>query len=178
MSLANQTQPPFMPPRRNISRVSSDESWSSTRRILKSVLHRPWVLLASSVVIMALSYGCYRFLGTDLLPAMDEGGFILDYYTPAGSSLTESDRILRHIEEILRSVPEVENTSRRTGLQLGLAAVTEANRGDFTVRLKRKRKSRHRRDHRRCPRPGGTKRTFRESGIRAGPAGHDWRPVQ
>jgi multidrug efflux pump subunit AcrB len=108
-------------------------------RILKSVLHRPWVLLASSVVIMALSYGCYRFLGTDLLPAMDEGGFILDYYTPAGSSLTESDRILRHIEEILRSVPEVENTSRRTGLQLGLAAVTEANRGDFTVRLKRKR---------------------------------------
>ncbi len=108
-------------------------------RLLTGVLHRPWVLVASSVVIVLLSYGCYRFLGTDLLPAMDEGGFILDYYTPAGSSLTESDRILGHIEQILRSVPEVENTSRRTGLQLGLAAVTEANRGDFTVKLKRKR---------------------------------------
>ncbi|MGA2427426.1 MAG: efflux RND transporter permease subunit [Candidatus Acidiferrum sp.] len=108
-------------------------------RLLTGVLHRPWVLVASSVVIVLLSYGCYRFLGTDLLPAMDEGGFILDYYTPPGSSLAESGRILSHIEQILRSVPEVENTSRRTGLQLGLAAVTEANRGDFTVKLKRKR---------------------------------------
>jgi multidrug efflux pump subunit AcrB len=109
-------------------------------RLLTGVLQRPWVLVASSVVIVLLSYGCYCFLGTDLLPAMDEGGFILDYYTPAGSSLTETDRILGHIEQILRSVPEVENTSRRTGLQLGLAAVTEANRGDFTVKLKRRRK--------------------------------------
>jgi len=108
-------------------------------RLLRKVLHRPWILVGSSAVIILLSYGCYRFLGTDLLPAMDEGGFILDYFTPAGSSLTESNRILAHIEQILRSVPEVENTSRRTGLQLGLAAVTEANRGDFTVKLKRKR---------------------------------------
>jgi CzcA family heavy metal efflux pump len=107
--------------------------------VLRRVLHRPWILAASSAVILLLSYGCYRFLGTDLLPAMDEGGFILDYYTPAGSSLTESNRILGHIEQILRSVPEVESTSRRTGLQLGLAAVTEANRGDFAVKLKRQR---------------------------------------
>src|SRR5271169_4959035 len=71
---------------------------------------------------------------------MDEGGFILDYYTPPGSSLAESDRILQHVEEIVRSMPEVENTSRRTALQLGLAAVTEANRGDFTVKLKKDRK--------------------------------------
>jgi multidrug efflux pump subunit AcrB len=83
---------------------------------------------------------CYKFLGSDLLPEMDEGGFILDYYTPPGSSLAESDRILQHVEEIIRSMPEVENTSRRTGLQLGLAAVTEANRGDFTVKLKKDRK--------------------------------------
>src|SRR5260370_8927324 len=71
---------------------------------------------------------------------MDEGRFILDYLTPQGSSLTEYNRILLHIEEILKSTPEVENTSRRTGLQLGLAAVTEANNGDFTVRLKKNRK--------------------------------------
>ncbi len=71
---------------------------------------------------------------------MDEGGFILDYFTPPGSSLAESNRILLHIEEILKSTPEVENTSRRTGMQLGLAAVTEANNGDFTVKLKKDRK--------------------------------------
>jgi CzcA family heavy metal efflux pump len=109
-------------------------------RVMQSVLKRPWILVLSSVVIVALSGVCYYFLETGLLPEMDEGGFILDYFTPPGSSLAESDRILLHIEEILKSTPEVENTSRRTGLQLGLAAVTEANNGDFTVRLKSNRK--------------------------------------
>lgn len=109
-------------------------------RAMQSILKKPVLLLVSSVAIVILSYVCYNFLGSDLLPAMDEGGFILDYYTPPGSSLAESNRILLHMEEIIRSQPEVENTSRRTGMQLGLAAVTEANRGDFTVKLKRNRK--------------------------------------
>jgi multidrug efflux pump subunit AcrB len=109
-------------------------------RCMKSVIRRPILLIASSAVIVVLAGVCYKLLETDLLPEMDEGGFILDYFTPPGSSLAESDRILLRIEKILRDTPEVENTSRRTGLQLGLAAVTEANRGDFTVRLKRDRK--------------------------------------
>ncbi len=109
-------------------------------RTMRAILKRPWVLVASSVLVVALSVLCYSFLGRDFLPAMDEGGFILDYFTPPGSSLAESNRILLHIEEILKFTPEVENTSRRTGLQLGLVAVTEANNGDFTVRLKKDRK--------------------------------------
>ena len=109
-------------------------------RTMQAILKRPWVLLASSILVVALSVLCYSFLGREFLPAMDEGGFILDYFTPPGSSLAESNRILLHIEEILKSTPEVENTSRRTGLQLGLASVTEANNGDFTVRLKKDRK--------------------------------------
>ena len=109
-------------------------------RCMKVVIRRPLLLIASSLAIVILSVVGYKLLDTALLPEMDEGGFILDYYTPPGSSLAESDRILQRIEKILRATPEVENTSRRTGLQLGLAAVTEANRGDFTVRLKRDRK--------------------------------------
>jgi CzcA family heavy metal efflux pump len=104
--------------------------------VVQKILHRPVVVMVSMIVIVVASYLSFRALGSDLLPEMDEGGFILDYYTPPGSSLAESDRILQHIEEIVRSQPEVVNTSRRTGLQLGLAAVTEANRGDFTVKLK------------------------------------------
>ena len=109
-------------------------------RLMEAVLARPLSLVVSSVLIVGLSVVCYEFLGSDLLPEMDEGGFILDYFTPPGSSLAESNAILLRVEAILKSVPEVENTSRRTGLQLGLAAVTEANRGDFTVKLKRDRK--------------------------------------
>jgi CzcA family heavy metal efflux pump len=105
-------------------------------RVMRGLLHRPLLIAIGSAVVLILSYVCYQALGSDLLPSMDEGGFILDYYTPPGSSLAESDRILQHIEEIVHSMPEVVNTSRRTGLQLGLAAVTEANRGDFTVKLK------------------------------------------
>src|SRR5271167_914628 len=109
-------------------------------RVMLKILHRPVVVGVSCAAIVLMTFVCYKFLGSDLLPEMDEGGFILDYYTPPGSSLAESDRILQHVEEIVRSMPEVENTSRRTGLQLGLAAVTEANRGDFTVKLKKDRK--------------------------------------
>jgi len=108
-------------------------------RIMQAVVKRPILLIAGSLVIVVLSYVSYRLLETELLPTMDEGGFILDYFTPPGSSLAESNRILQHIEAILHATPEVETTSRRTGLQLGLAAVTESNRGDFTVKLKAKR---------------------------------------
>jgi CzcA family heavy metal efflux pump len=109
-------------------------------RMMQGLLRRPVLLAISSVAIILLAGVCYYFLDTGLLPEFDEGGFILDYYTPPGSSLGESNRILLHIEEILRNTPEVENTSRRTGLQLGPAAVTEANNGDFTVKLKKNRK--------------------------------------
>ncbi|HMC30581.1 MAG TPA: efflux RND transporter permease subunit, partial [Candidatus Angelobacter sp.] len=108
-------------------------------RWLRRALEHPRWLLGGAVVLVAISFAGYKFLGSDLLPEMDEGGFILDYLTPPGSSLQETDRIVSHLEKMLQDTPEVESTSRRTGLQLGLAAVTEANRGDISVKLKAKR---------------------------------------
>jgi multidrug efflux pump subunit AcrB len=108
-------------------------------RWLRRALERPRVLVLFSLALIAVSYLCYHFSGSDLLPAMDEGGFVLDYIMPAGSSLAETNRVVGHVEQILRETPEVESTSRRTGLQLGLAAVTEANTGDVLVKLKPKR---------------------------------------
>ena len=102
-------------------------------------LARPSMLALLCVLLVVGTWFGYKQLGSDLLPAMDEGGFVLDYIMPAGSSLTETDRVLAHVDQILRNTPEVESTSRRTGLQMGLAAVTEANTGDITVKLKNKR---------------------------------------
>ena len=107
---------------------------------LRFVLARPLVLALGCLILVGASYGCYTQLGSDLLPEMDEGGFILDYLMPAGSSLADTNTVLLGVEEILKKTPEVESTSRRTGLQLGLAAVTEANTGDFSVKLRRDRK--------------------------------------
>ena len=108
-------------------------------RVLRSALEHRWALGLFCVLLIAGSYFCYKALGSDLLPEMDEGGFILDYIMPAGSSLEETNRVISDVEEILRGVPEVESTSRRTGLQLGLAQVTEANTGDISVKLKQQR---------------------------------------
>jgi CzcA family heavy metal efflux pump len=102
-------------------------------------LSRPLWLAVICALLVAGTYFAYRGLGSDLLPEMDEGAFILDYVMPAGSSLASTNRVLAHVHQILERTPEVEDTSRRTGLQMGLAAVTEANTGDITVKLKDKR---------------------------------------
>jgi CzcA family heavy metal efflux pump len=106
------------------------------RRVLDWALAKPLWLGGACVLLVLATWAGYQALGSDLLPEMDEGGFILDYIMPAGSSLSETNRVLEHVERILHDTPEVEITSRRTGLQMGLAAVTEANTGDFTVKLK------------------------------------------
>ena len=107
--------------------------------VLDWALAKPLSLGGACLVLIIATYFGYHALGSDLLPKMDEGGFVLDYIMPAGSSLTETNRVLQHVERIIWSEPEVESTSRRTGLQMGFAAVTEANTGDFTVKLKSKR---------------------------------------
>ena len=109
---------------------------STHKRVLEWALAKPLWVGSICLLLVVGTWAGYQGLGTNLLPDMDEGGFILDYVMPPGSSLAETNRVLEHVEGILRSVPEVENTSRRTGLQLGLAAVTEANTGDFTVKLR------------------------------------------
>ena len=83
----------------------------------------------------------YRHLDSDFLPAMDEGGFVIDYHTPWGTSLAETDRQLLQAEEILRATPEVESYSRRTGARLALS-IAEPNTGDFLVKLRPDRKRR------------------------------------
>jgi CzcA family heavy metal efflux pump len=108
-------------------------------KMLRLALAHPVLLTVLMLALVGGSVVCYRTLGTDLLPGMDEGGFILDYFMPAGSSLAETNKAISQVEAILRALPEVESTSRRTGLELGLAQVTEANRGDIAIKLKRNR---------------------------------------
>jgi CzcA family heavy metal efflux pump len=105
-------------------------------RTIEGALARPAFLGLGAVILVIIAFFCYRSLGSDLLPAMDEGGFVFDYLMPAGASLEDTNRVLLGVEKIIHGVPEVESTSRRTGLQLGLAAVTEANNGDISVKLK------------------------------------------
>jgi multidrug efflux pump subunit AcrB len=102
---------------------------------MQRVLVHPWWVVLGIVLLLGVGWLGYRHVGSGFMPTMDEGGFILDYRSEPGTSLTETDRLLRQVEAILRATPEVETYSRRTGLQLG-GGLTEANTGDFFVRLK------------------------------------------
>jgi CzcA family heavy metal efflux pump len=86
---------------------------------------------------LAVLVGVFLFtrLESGFLPEMDEGGFVVDYWTPAGTSLAETDRILHGMEDRVKKLPEVASFSRRTGAEMGLFA-TEQNTGDILVKLK------------------------------------------
>lgn len=108
--------------------------------LLGKALDNRWLVLLACAGVLAVSYLIYQALGSEFLPEFDEGAFVLDYFTPPGTSLVETDRILKHVEEMLKDPKyQVESYSRRTGLQLGLF-ITEPNTGDFLVKLKPDRK--------------------------------------
>ena len=103
--------------------------------LMRRLLARPWWVLLVMIPFAWWGWSSYQRVGTGFMPVMDEGGFILDYRAPPGTSLSETDRLLRQVESILHAMPEVDTYSRRTGLQLG-GGLTEANQGDFFVRLR------------------------------------------
>lgn len=108
---------------------------------LRRALRNRWMTLAICGVVFWLGLGIYGRLESEFLPPMDEGGFVIDYVAPWGTSLTETDRQLRIAEKIITHHPDIESYSRRTGANLGLE-VSEPNVGDFMIKLKPDRKKR------------------------------------
>jgi multidrug efflux pump subunit AcrB len=111
---------------------------SRYEKALAWTLGHPSLVMLAALGVIGLTGLIYSRMGTGFLPDMDEGAFVLDYRTPAGTSLQETDRVLRHVEQYLRETPEIESYSRRTGARLALA-IAEPNTGDFLVKLKEKR---------------------------------------
>jgi CzcA family heavy metal efflux pump len=105
-------------------------------KALSSVLrHTPRIVIAALALVL-VGFGFWRLIETGFLPEMDEGAFVLDYFTPGGTALTETDREVGIAERVLAQTPEIQGTSRRTGAELGLFA-TAQNTGDIVARLKR-----------------------------------------
>jgi CzcA family heavy metal efflux pump len=100
---------------------------------------RPWLSGIIIAVLIVLIIIILPKLQTGFLPEMDEGSIVLDYSSPPGTNLEETDKELREVEKIIVSIPEVEAYSRRTGTQMGFF-ITEPNRGDYLIQLKSKRK--------------------------------------
>ncbi len=103
--------------------------------MLRPFMRAPMLALIAVGISIVAAFMLYRSIGTDYLPALDEGGFVLDYVTPPQSSLADTQMLVGKIEDVLRTTPEVATFSRRTGAQLGFF-LTESNRGDMSVRLR------------------------------------------
>jgi len=109
------------------------------RRWITFFLHRPAIGIAIALLLGGSIAWVFPKLGTGFLPSVDEGSIVLDYRSPAGTSLDETDRILREVEKIIVKVPEVSDYSRRTGTEMGFF-ITEPNKGDYLIQLKKDRK--------------------------------------
>jgi len=103
-------------------------------RSLAGALDHPRRLAAALLVLVVAGLGLSRLVGTGFLPEIDEGAFVLDYFTPGGTALAETDREVGIAESILAATPEITGTSRRTGAELGFFA-TAQNSGDIVARL-------------------------------------------
>ncbi len=106
---------------------------------VKYFIQRPWISFTFIALLVVLSVMIIPNLSTGFLPEMDEGSIVLDYNSPPGTSLEETDRELREVEKIIISHPDVETYSRRTGTEMGFF-ITEPNSGDFLIQLKKDRK--------------------------------------
>jgi CzcA family heavy metal efflux pump len=117
-------------------RPSSFERWYE--RAMSVLQRRRWLAVPAGLGIVAATWFLYLNVGTDFMPSMDEGTFVLDYATPPGTSLTETNTMLMTIEKLFADVPEIESYSRRTGTELGFF-LTEPNTGDYLIKLKKER---------------------------------------
>lgn len=102
-------------------------------------IKRPWISISFIVLLIISILLIFPRLETGFLPEMDEGSIVLDYKSPPGTSLDETDRMMREVEKIITAVPEVATYSRRTGTEMGFF-ITEPNKGDYLIQLKKERK--------------------------------------
>jgi multidrug efflux pump subunit AcrB len=101
-------------------------------------IHRPVISFVMAICLGLLIYFILPKLETGFLPEMDEGSIVLDYTSPPGTSLEQTDKMLREAEKLIMAVPEVQAYSRRTGTQMGFF-ITEPNTGDYLIQLKKQR---------------------------------------
>ena len=118
-----------------IKPVQHDEK----KRWIDFFIRHAWI----SVLLIGLLAGMGVFtlpkLQTGFLPEMDEGSIVLDFDSPPGTSIEETEHMLTTVDSIILKIPEVVSYSRRTGTQMGFL-ITEPSRGDYLIKLSDKRK--------------------------------------
>lgn len=103
--------------------------------------NKPWYAVGFILILGISSAFLISRLKTGFLPELDEGSIVLDYIAPAGTTLDASDAILREVDKVVLSHPDVETYMRRTGTNMisGISmasGVIPPNYGDYLIQLK------------------------------------------
>ncbi|MBN7772006.1 efflux RND transporter permease subunit [Clostridium aminobutyricum] len=80
----------------------------------KALKKRKRVIFACTLIFV-ISIVLVGIVGTELLPASDEGMFTVSIDTPYGTSLQDKDKFISPIEEYIRSMPEVKHCTLNIG---------------------------------------------------------------
>ena len=121
-----------------LKKKKQNASTQHSTKWISFFMHRPIISFIFIVLCGITIWLVPSKLHSGFLPEMDEGSIVLDYSSPAGTTLEETNRILQKVDNILKHQPEVEKFSRRTGTQMGFF-ITEPNYGDYLIQLKKKR---------------------------------------
>ncbi len=139
--LLTRTKPKLKNAKQQVNDVKKNKQVAHTvhkQRWVGFFIKRPYISILFMLLLAGSIYIVLPKLETGFLPEMDEGSIVLDYTSPPGTSLEETDRILQEVEKIIIKIPEVAAYSRRTGTQMGFF-ITEPNSGDYLIQLKKKR---------------------------------------
>ena len=129
----------FLSGKKNRVSIPHPEAHKKSEKWISYFILRPAISFAFMIFLVSAVIFISTRLKTGFLPEMDEGSIVLDYTSPPGTSLQETDRMLGEVEKIFPSIPEIETYSRRTGAQMGFF-ITEPNYGDYLIQLKKERK--------------------------------------
>lgn len=120
---------------KRISKKQESAHEVKTQNWVRYFITRPYLTYAFLLILIASIALVFPSLETGFLPEMDEGSIVLDYSSPVGTSLEETDRMLKEVEKEIVKIPDVQAYSRRTGTQMGFF-ITEPNTGDYLIQLK------------------------------------------
>ncbi|MCJ7580639.1 MAG: efflux RND transporter permease subunit [Candidatus Aminicenantes bacterium] len=87
------------------------------RNLLMKTLRRRGLVLLATLGIFILSLVLLSFVGMEFMPSQDQDMIILQIKLPVGTSLDETDRVVKMAEGIVASFPEVESISAQVGSQ-------------------------------------------------------------
>ena len=108
-------------------------------QLLTWLYRKPWIATGIVLLLAIGGWSASIRLSSGFLPDLDEGTIVLDYHSPAGTDIEETDRLCRQMERIILNHPDVDTYSRRTAL--GMSFKTRpSNFGDYLIQLKKDRK--------------------------------------